>query len=59
MNPNLRGFGLIPRSICERCRNHYPFGSEGWKKHPENACRELKERLKREAGILPIGDKHE
>jgi len=56
MNPNLRGFGLIPRSICEKCKCFYPFGTEEWRKYPENVCSELKEKLKKEAGISPIGD---
>jgi len=51
INPNLPGLGLIPPNICKRCRNYYPFGTREWREYPDNVCSELKERLKREAGI--------
>jgi len=49
MKPNAFGLGLIPRSLCMKCRSHYPFGTEEWKRYPDNVCEELKNRLKREA----------
>ncbi len=43
--------GLIPKNICRRCRCYYSYGSIWWKKYPPYACKELKKRMKREAGI--------
>jgi|GEM_PF-4306435 len=56
MSPNLSTLGLIPLSMCERCRNFYPIHTKEWREYPKNLCSKLKERHKREAGISPIGD---
>jgi len=41
--------GLIPTSMCLECKNHYSYGTEGWRNASENNCFEFKENLKREA----------
>lgn len=41
--------GLIPKSICNKCRCHYSFGTKEWEKYKDFACEEYKEELKTKA----------
>ena len=41
--------GLIPRELCENCKNHYSYGTKEWKNANENNCFTFKEQLKKEA----------
>ena len=40
--------GLIPKELCKKCKGHYSYQTEEWKKCKDNVCEEYKERLKKE-----------
>jgi len=47
IKPDQRGLGLIPRSLCENCKNHYTYGTKEWQTAKANNCFAFKEQLKR------------
>jgi len=46
INPEAFGLGLIPKEVCQECRNHYRYGTKEWREAKPNNCESLKKRLK-------------
>jgi len=41
--------GLIPKELCENCKNHYRYGTKEWENAKENNCFTFKKQLKENA----------
>jgi len=39
-------YALIPKAMCEACKNHYSYGTAKWRRAKENNCFQFKEYLK-------------
>ena len=44
--------GLIPRELCENCKNHYSYKTPEWRGARAWNCREYKQRMKLQADAV-------